>query len=252
MGGARLSALILAAGAVFGQHGYSPADIEAGGKLYRSNCVNCHGQEGSAIPGTDLMHGKFRRASSDDDVARIIINGVPGTAMPPHNFTQPQAETIVAFLRSSAGPAAPAAITGDAAVGKAVFEGKGGCRNCHRVNGAGSRLGPDLSEIGLTRRSPDLQQSILQPDAEIRAENRYVHVVTRDGTAATGRLLTEDTFTLQLIDSNEKLRAFTKANLREYNFLKNSVMPAYQGRLSAQEIAGLVAYLSSLKGGETQ
>ena len=38
---------------------------------------------------------------------------------------------------------------GDAARGKAIFEGaKANCASCHRVNGAGSRFGPDLSAIG--------------------------------------------------------------------------------------------------------
>ena len=41
--------------------------------------------------------------------------------------------------------------TGDATRGKAIFEGKGNCQSCHRVNGAGSLFGPDLSSISATR-----------------------------------------------------------------------------------------------------
>src|SRR5689334_9692276 len=40
---------------------------------------------------------------------------------------------------------------GDPARGKAIYEGKGDCASCHRINGVGSRLGPDLSDIGVPR-----------------------------------------------------------------------------------------------------
>ncbi|HEV3330734.1 MAG TPA: c-type cytochrome [Bryobacteraceae bacterium] len=248
----RLS-LGLCAGALFAQHGYSPAEVDAGGRLYRSNCVNCHGQEGTAIQGVDLGRGKFRRASTDDDLARIIINGIPGSPMPPSNFTQAQADTIVAYLRSRVGATtATASAGGDAVRGKAVFEGKGGCRMCHRVNGNGSRVGPDLSEIGALRSPENLQESIVNPNAEIRPENRTVRAVTRDGATVTGRVLTEDTFGVQIIDSHEKLVSLSKANLREYGFLKDSPMRFLNLNLSAQDVADLVSYLQTLKGVDAQ
>jgi len=244
--------LALWAGALFAQHGYSPADVDAGGRLYRSNCVNCHGQEGTAIQGVDLGHGKFRRASTDDELARIIINGIPGTPMPPSSFSQAQADTIVAYLRSLVGAGTATVAGGDAARGKAMFEGKGGCRSCHRVNGNGSRVGPDLSEIGALRSPANIEQSIRDPNAEIRPENRYVRAITRDGATFTGRVLTEDTFGVQIIDSHEKLVSLSKANLREYAFLKDSPMPSFRGKLSAQEVADLVSYLETLKGVDAQ
>src|ERR1700732_1749247 len=133
---------LLSAGALWAQHGYTLADIENGGRLYRGTCSVCHGPDGDFIPGIDFSHGKFRRATDDESIERIIINGIPNTGMPSNNLTEPQAENVVAYLRSL--PSAGKAITsgGDAAKGKAIFEGKGGCRNCHRVRGVGSRMGP--------------------------------------------------------------------------------------------------------------
>src|SRR5438270_1918411 len=89
-----------AAGALFAQHSFTPIDVEDGGRLYRANCAICHGAQGDGIPGIDLGHGKFRRASSDDDIANIIRTGIPGTAMPPNTFSDFQSLTIVAYLRS--------------------------------------------------------------------------------------------------------------------------------------------------------
>jgi mono/diheme cytochrome c family protein len=64
-------------------HGqYSRADVEAGQRLYGPQCQVCHGANGDGVPGIDLKLGRFRRASSDDDLARVITSGVPGTGMP--------------------------------------------------------------------------------------------------------------------------------------------------------------------------
>ena len=75
-----------------------------------------------------------------------------------------------------------------------------------------------------------------------------VRTVTRQGTVITGRRLNEDTHTLQLIDSDERLRSLVKSDLREYTLLTTSPMPSYQDMLSSQELADLVTYLISLKG----
>jgi putative heme-binding domain-containing protein len=144
--------------------------------------------------------------------------------------------------------AAVFAQTGDAARGKAVFEGKGQCGTCHRVNGDGSRTGPDLTDIGNLRKPEQLQQSILDPDAEIDRQNRTYRVVTRTGETITGRLLNLDAFSVQLLDSKERLRAFTKSDLKEWAFIEKSPMPSFKDKLSAKELADLVSYLLSLKG----
>ena len=139
------------------------------------------------------------------------------------------------------------AASGDRAVA-ALFEGKGQCLTCHAVNGSGSRVGPNLTDIGAVRRSTELERSILEPDAEIRAENRPVRAVTRDGATITGRLLNQDSFTLQVLDASERLVSIAKSDLREYAMLKSSPMPSYRDKLTAEELADVVSYLASLKG----
>lgn len=139
-----------------------------------------------------------------------------------------------------------------AAQGQAIFEEKGGCLKCHRVRGAGSRLGPDLTDIGNARSPEELQKSLREPDAEVLPQNRYYRLVTRDGSVITGRLLNQDTFTLQLMDASERLLSFQKSTLREYGLIRNSAMPSYEGKLTPGEMADVVAYLSSLKGVKPQ
>ena len=138
--------------------------------------------------------------------------------------------------------------TGDAARGRATFEGKGSCTRCHRVGSLGSRVGPDLSEVGATRSAGSLFRSLTDPASQMMPINRPVRAVTKDGKVVNGRRLNEDTYTVQLIDEQEKLVSLTKADLREYTILTTSPMPSYKDRLNENELADVVAYLLSLKG----
>ena len=225
-------------------------DVEEGGRAFRNMCANCHGPDGNEIPGIDLGRGQFRRPMTDADLIRIIRTGIPGTPMPATNMTEEQASRIVAYLRSVAASKGSSNVAGDLTRGKSLYDGKGNCASCHRVNGVGSRLGPDLSRIGQLRRSVDLEQSLLEPTAEVLPTNRFYRVVTKNGTTVTGRLLNIDTFTVQMMDSKEELRSFVKADLKEHGFAP-SPMPSYKIALSQQELADVVSYLVSLKGRPT-
>jgi hypothetical protein len=103
-----------------------------------------------------------------------------------------------------------------------------------------------LSAIGLQRRAVELEQSLLEPEADVQVANRTYRVVARDGAATAGRLLNIDSFTVQLLDSKEQLRSFMKSDLRDFGFVA-SPMPSFKTRLSAQELADVVSYLATLK-----
>jgi putative heme-binding domain-containing protein len=248
MRSARFFTFVLAAGTLFAQHSYTPADIQEGGRLFRANCVLCHGPEGDQVPGIDLGHNKFRQSYSEDALVRIIQNGIAGTAMPPNNLQDFQAEIVVAYLRSLATTGRTVSGKGDAARGRMVFEGKGGCLQCHRVGTNGSRVGPDLSDIGALRRTVEIERSLLEPNEELLPQNRYYRVVTKQGETITGRILNLDTFTVQMLDSKERLLSLQRSNLREAGFLNDSPMLSYRDKLTSQELADVVAYLGTLKG----
>jgi putative heme-binding domain-containing protein len=245
----RLGALLAAAGTLLvAQHGYTPGDVEEGGQLFIENCAICHGPEGDAVPRVNLASGKFRHGSSDEELSQTIKNGIPGTAMPPGNFHEHQLTALIAYLRSMSAAPPETVVLGNAARGKDIFEGKGQCLNCHRAEGKGSYLGPDLTDIGVTRRAAQLERSVLDPDAEILPQNRSFRVVTKNGTEVVGKLLNLDTFTVQMMDSHEQLRSFEKTNLKEFGFVDKSSMPTYRDKLSSAELSDLVAYLVTLKG----
>jgi putative heme-binding domain-containing protein len=138
-------------------------------------------------------------------------------------------------------------LAGDAGRGKALAESSG-CFDCHRVGDRGSRLGPNLSSIG-SRRTPDrLRQALVAPDEEVVPDNRFVRVVTKDGATVTGKLLNQDAISVQMMNPKEELRTYLRANIREFTILDKGLMPSVEGKLSPQQVADIVSYLSSLKG----
>jgi putative heme-binding domain-containing protein len=118
-----------------------------------------------------------------------------------------------------------------------------GCLSCHRLGEAGSYLGPDLDSAGAHRTPEQLQASLQSPKKEVLPENRTVRLVSSDGKTVTGRLLNQDAFSVQLIDSTGQLRSFARSGLREFTIVTRNPMPSYADKLSAQDLSDVVRYL---------
>lgn len=234
---------------------------DTGELLFRTHCAPCHGVHGDGGKGPALDSRVLPRASDDATLSAIITNGIPGTGMPGTRMTQAENGQLVAFIRTL-GLNQPAMVQGNAEHGRAIFLGKGGCAACHRVGREGGISGPDLTSIGLRRGASHLQRSLLQPGAEmpdnfnvyrkviIVPDNYlFVSLETKEGDKYFGVRLNEDTFSIQLRDTNDKLRSFRKTDLRRLDKRWGySPMPSYANLLTPQEIQDVVAYLSSLRG----
>jgi len=227
---------------------YASADIQYGSRIFAAQCVTCHGDTGDLVAGVDLRSGRLRRGANDNDLRALLTTGVPGTAMPAFRFDPSELTMVVAYLRNMRTFNAGALPTGDPVRGRATFEGAGGCAGCHRVNGNGPRVAPDLSDVGTLRSADALQRSLVAPGAAILPVNRSVRAVSRDRRVITGRRLNEDTFTVQLIDEREQLVSLVKDDLRDYQVIRTSPMPSYKDKLGSSDLADVVAYLLTLKG----
>jgi hypothetical protein len=84
-----------------------------------------------------------------------------------------------------------------------------------------------------------LQRTLQDPARSVIPANRNVVAVTRDGKPIRGRRLNEDTYTIQLIDEEERLVSLPKSDLRSLQIVATSAMPPYEKTLSADEIAAL-------------
>jgi cytochrome c oxidase cbb3-type subunit III len=227
---------------------YTAGDIAYGARLYDAQCTTCHGANGDAVGGVNLRSGSFRNAITDLDLARVIMNGIQGTGMQAFKFDAAELAGIIAYLRNMNSFDRASVRLGDVDRGRTLFNGKGECARCHRVGGQGSRVAPDLSDIGATRSAGSLLRSLVDPTSQMMPVNRPVRAVRRDGTVVSGRRLNEDTYTVQLIDERENLISLTKSDLREYTILTVSPMPTFKDRFDTDELADVVAYLLSLKG----
>ena len=227
---------------------YPRVDVEFGARLYAQHCVACHGNTGDGVAGVDLRSGKFRTAATDPQLRTVITNGFPNTGMPAFKLTQAELTGIVAYIRNMNTFDSSTMKAGNAANGQTVFEGKGACLSCHRVNNKGSRKAPDLSDIGVLRSAGSLERSLRDPSSQMIPINRPVRAVTRDGKVINGRRLNEDTYTVQITDEEGRLYSLHKSDLREYTVSTKSTMPSYEKELTRDELADVVSYLLSLRG----
>jgi putative heme-binding domain-containing protein len=227
---------------------YAEADIIYGAGIYSAQCAQCHGPNGDLIGGVNLRGGELKRAPTDNDLRGILSTGIPGTAMPAFKFDATELTGIIAFVRNMRDFETKSIRLGDAARGRMLYEGKGACATCHRIGAVGARTGPNLSQIGSIRPASLLEQVLIDPSAAMLPQNRPIRAVTSSGQAVTGRRLNEDTYTVLLIDAQERLIALPKADLREYTVMKTSPMPSYKDTFTPAERADMLAYLLSLKG----
>jgi len=139
-------------------------------------------------------------------------------------------------------------VPGDVAQGKAIFNGKGGCLECHMVGSQGSVVGVNLSEIATQLTVAELQNALLNPSPTVEPGNQLYRVVMSDGKVITGKLLNQDLSSLQMLDSHGDLIALQRSNIREAGFTQTPPMPSYQGKLTPEEQTNLIAYLATLKG----
>lgn len=227
---------------------YVATDVAYGSQLYGMHCAQCHGPTGDLVGNVDLRSGTFRNAATDQQLMALLTAGIPAAGMPRFKFDNAELVAVVAYLRNMRTFDAAAVPVGRPEQGKAVFEGKGGCAACHRVDGRRGGGAPDLGNIGTLRTASGLQRAILNPTAAMVPINRPVHIVTKRGQTMKGRRLNEDTFSVQIVDEQGRLLSLNKDDLRDYRILTESPMPAYEGKLQPGEVADLVAYLLSLKG----
>jgi len=236
----------LASPAAAQDHQYSAEQIQAGYRIYVGQCQLCHGFNGDGIARVSLSRQQFPRAVTDDDIRKAITTGNPA-GMPPFALKAEELDGLVAFIRSGMDQTGTGFRLGDAVHGKTIYE-SAGCAACHRLDGKGPRTAPALDDIGSARRPGQILTSLTEPTKGTMPINRAVTIVTTDGRRIAGRRFNEDTFSVQLIDSQENIRSIPKSDIRRYDVSMASQMPSYKGRLNEAELADLLAYLVSLRG----
>ena len=204
--------------------------ISNGAAMFRNRCAGCHGPDAHGYLGPDLTgfwaaggndgshvrHRPARRAGHRDDrrrsAARARQGHLAGARLRPHARARCLARRRPATRRAANGSSAA------------------NCSTCHMVNGRGGQLGPDLSRIGSARPRAGLAAKLRGTSAFIRPGYEPVTLVTREGERIRGVRKNEDEFSIQIMDSRERLQGYLKANLTDVTMDKQSVMPVYGSR----------------------
>jgi putative heme-binding domain-containing protein len=233
------------------------AVLAEGQAMFRGLCSGCHGGAGRGGKGPDLTRGKFRHGNKDEDIARVIREGVAKTTMKKlgESLKEEQIGKLVFFIRSLA--RAPGETTwqpylkGDPLAGKKLFfdeKSKAQCAKCHTINKEGGRVGPPLDSIASRRSAEYIMESILEPSKDIDPDYEAVQVVTAKGTVIVGLRVNETNFSIQLREENGKFHSFLKNELESVVVLKKSLMPDNMAEvLTVKELHDLFAYLMTLE-----
>ena len=225
--------------------------IKAGMGAYRVRCADCHGMDARGIRGPDITQ-VWARGRTDDALFRTIRHGVPNTEMP--SFPLPRTSDmdiwrILAYLKTMATPATDAA-RGNGTAGERVFTTN--CLACHRVNGRGGRLGPDLSRVGVARTRAHMARQIRGTVPDFRTGYEPVVLITPGGQQIQGVKKNEDLFSVQIMDSRQRIQGYLRDDMREVQNGTRSAMPAYDvTQLSEADLDDLLAYLSTQRGAAT-
>jgi DMSO reductase family type II enzyme heme b subunit len=149
----------------------APGDVDNGERLYEARCMGCHGEEGDGLgpgaerlipPPRDFTLGQYKiktttfddLAPDDQDLLRMIRDGMPGSAMPGWGDVLSEQEMwdLVAFLKTFAGleeeePGTPidygtqvASSAESIAEGRRLFLEDERCAECHGAEGRGDGI----------------------------------------------------------------------------------------------------------------
>ena len=209
-------------------------------------------------PATALVVAKLFNAGKlpAEDLARVV-EAVRGHATPELQEAT-QALLKDKLLAAPTGEAATrlrefVAKSGNPDRGKAIYldAKKGGCVTCHRLEGSGGEVGPDLTKIWETLSFDKRVESILDPSKEIKEGYDAYKVATTDGRVLTGLLVSKNDREITLKDAQAREVKVPIAEVEQQQKDAVSLMPAgVVGHLSLAELADLLAFLGDRKSQE--
>jgi len=137
---------------------------------------------------------------------------------------------------------------GNLANGRVIFNTTATCNKCHIVNGIGTDIGPDLSEIGKKLTRPALYESILFPSAGVSHNYESYLIQTDEGQSYTGLIISESDTEVKLKDEKGIIRTIKTASIEGKKKQDISLMPGnLQKLMTVDELVDVVEYLTTLK-----
>jgi len=132
-------------------------------------------------------------------------------------------------------------LQGDAARGKTVFASV--CISCHKLDGVGLELGPDLRSVA-QHDAEKLLNSILDPSAIIEPGFMAYHCTLKSGEQLYGVIATETSASLTLKMAGNMTKSVLRSDVASLKSTGISLMPeGLEAAMTPQALADLIAYL---------
>lgn len=188
--------------------------------------------------------------SIGQDVKFAFSDALLGSGNPEIREAAKKYVTPVAAVDSKTIPPVKSLVSmrGDGEKGKVVFHTVGTCIKCHKVQGEGKEVGPDLSEIGSKLSRQDMYVAILNPSAAVSHNYEMYSVLSVDGQVTTGLLMNRNAESITIRNQEGIDREFALEDVEELKQQTASLMPSdLQKAMSLKNLVDLVDYLVLLK-----
>jgi putative heme-binding domain-containing protein len=216
--------------------------------------LGAFGESRDAAAGKALLTALERSGAAEAlnavDLDRALKHQPPaikGLAAPVRKKLAARHQNQAAYLESLKAELAP--LKANPSLGRFVFSSKkAGCAACHRVEGKGGQIGPDLSKLGLFRTPAEILESIVFPSLTIAPEYRTYQIHMRDGRQLTGLITweTPEAVSLRTVQLTEV--RISRKDIEDLSPAAVSLMPdGLERTLSRQELRDLVEFLTQRK-----
>ncbi len=136
-------------------------------------------------------------------------------------------------------------LTGDPVKGKAIFTKT--CAACHKLEGVGHELGPNLSAMK-NRGMDAILTNVLDPNAEVNPQYLSYNCNLDDGRQVTGIIQSETATSVTFIRGEGLKDVVSRSNIETLKSTGLSLMPeGLEKDISVEAMADLIAYLMNVK-----
>ncbi|HYV27185.1 MAG TPA: c-type cytochrome, partial [Candidatus Eisenbacteria bacterium] len=190
-----------------------------------------------------LLAGKVPRELQLDvlEAAEKLASPVLKEKLQRFDLARPAGDPLRAFREAIAG--------GDAAEGKKIFfeRPEASCVRCHKINGEGGEVGPDLTAVGAKQTREYILESLVFPNTRIAAGFETVLIATKGGASYAGIIKSENDQELELNSPEDGLLKLRKAEIQSRDKGLSAMPEELRQVLPKHDLRNLVEYLSSLK-----
>jgi quinoprotein glucose dehydrogenase len=222
-----------------------------GQQMTQQSAISTLGKMKSKLA-SDMIAKMLKRMNENDFQANLRLDVSLAAAERSEESVKKQ---LAVYLSATADPDelvasfADTKIGGNDTKGSNIFYGKTevSCVRCHRVDGTGGQVGPELSSIGKTKDRQYLLESIVHPNKVVAEGYTQIKVTTDEGELFVGIVKRETDESLVLLDADGKEIVIAQESIDDRRPGKSSMPADLINQLTKKEVRDLVEFLANRK-----